>query len=36
MVAYGIGVLTLIKHLKAAHSDITWPWYSIDAGALVT
>ena len=36
MVTYGIGVLMLIKRLKAAHPDITQPWYADDAGALGT
>ena len=34
MVTYGIGVLPLIKRLKAAHPDITHPWYAEYSGAL--
>ena len=33
MVAYGIGSLPLIKHLKLAYPDGTQPWYAGDAGA---
>ena len=36
MVAYGIGVLPLIKHLKLEFPDITQPWYIVDADALGT
>ena len=36
MVAYVIGVLPLIKHLKYAYPDITQPWYADDAGAIGT
>ena len=36
MVAYGIGVLPLIKHPKAAYPDVTQPWYADDDGALGT
>ena len=36
IVYYGIGVLPLIKHLKAVYPDITQPRYSDDAGALGT
>ena len=35
-VAYGIGVLPLIKCLKAAYTDVTRPWYEADADALGT
>ena len=28
MIAYGIGVLLLIKHLKVAYPDATQPWYT--------
>ena len=34
MVAYCIGLLLLIKRLKAAYIDVTKPWYANDAGAL--
>ena len=34
MVAYGIGILPLIKNLKAEFTDVTQPWYADDAGAL--
>ena len=34
MFAYGIGILLLIKELKAEFSDLTQPWYADDAGAL--
>ena len=36
MFAYGIGVLTLIKHLKVDHPDFIWPWYAGNAVALGT
>ena len=36
MVAYKIGVLPLIKHLKLAYPDVTHPWYSNKYGALIT
>ena len=36
MVAYGIGVLPLTKHLIMAYPGITQPWYDDDAGALGT
>ena len=32
---YGIGVLPLIKLLKAEFTDITQPWYVDDTGALI-
>ena len=35
-VAYGIGVLPLIKCLKAAYTNVTRPWYEDDADALGT
>ena len=34
MVAYGIGVLLLIKRVKAADHDVINPWYADDAKAL--
>ena len=34
MVAYGLGVLPLIKNLKIAYPDVTQPWYDDNAGAL--
>ena len=36
MVTYGVEVLPPIKNLKAAHPDITQPWYAEDVGALGT
>ena len=33
MIAYGIGVLPLIRDLRGAHHRITQPWYVYDAGA---
>ena len=36
MVAYGIGILTLIKLLKAMYLEFNQPWYKDDAGALDT
>ena len=36
MVAYGIGILLLIKYLKSAFTDVTQPWYAGDASALGT
>ena len=35
-VAYGIGVILLIKRLKAEYLDITHSWYTYNAGALGT
>ena len=34
MVAYGIGILLLIKNLKAEFTDIAQPWYADNASAL--
>ena len=34
MIAYGIGILPLIKNLKQEIPDITQPWYADDTGAL--
>ena len=34
MVAYGIEILLLIKHLKSTYLDVTQPWYADHAGAL--
>ena len=36
MVTYGIGVILLIKQLKAAYHDVMQPWYSEDVVALGT
>ena len=36
MIAYGIGILLLIRNLKQAMHDVTQPWYADDAGALGT
>ena len=36
MVAYGIGIHPPIKQLKAEFPDITQPWYTDDASALLT
>ena len=36
MFAYVIGVLPLIKRLKAAYPDITQPWYADNSSALGT
>ena len=36
MSSYGIGVLPLIKNLKAAHPGVTQPWYNRNAGAILT
>ena len=33
MIAYGIGVLPLIREIRGAHTRVTQPWYSDDAGA---
>ena len=33
MIAYGIGVLPLIRELQGSHPRITQPWYADDAGA---
>ena len=36
MVTYGIGVILMIKQLKAAYTNVTRPWYDDNAGALGT
>ena len=36
MIAYGIGVLPLIKNIKREILDVTQTWYSDDAGYLGT
>ena len=36
MIAYGIGIFTLITNLKRVIPYLTQPWYSDDAGALDT
>ena len=33
MIAYGIGVLPLIRKLRESHPCVTQPWYDDDAGA---
>ena len=33
MIAYGIGVLPLIRELREAHPRVTQPWHADDAGA---
>ena len=33
MIAYGIGVLPLIRELREAHPRVTQPWYADDTGA---
>ena len=33
-VAYGTGVLLLIKQLESAYTDVTQPWYADNAVAL--
>ena len=33
MIAYGIGVLPLIRELRGAHPRVTQPWYADDAWA---
>ena len=33
MVAYGIGIILLIKRLKAAYTNVTQPWYTNNDGA---
>ena len=32
MIAYGIGVLPLIRDLRIAHPRVTQTWYAYDAG----
>ena len=34
IVAYGIEILPLIRHLKLMYSDVTQPWYADNNGAL--
>ena len=34
MVAYGMEIITLIKHLKSTYPDIMQPWYADNARAL--
>ena len=36
MIAYGIGILPLIKNFKLEIPDATQPWYTDYAGALGT
>ena len=36
MVAYGIGILPLIKNLKVVFPDVTQPWYADNSGAFGT
>ena len=36
MVAYGIGIILMIKLLKAEFPGVTHPWYADGAGALGT
>ena len=36
IVAYGIGILSLIKNLKAEFPGVAQPWYADDSGALGT
>ena len=36
MVTYGIGILLLIKNLKAEFPGVNQPWYAENAGALGT
>ena len=33
MIAYGVGVIPLIRELRGAHPRVTQPWYADDAGA---
>ena len=33
MIAYGIGVIPLIRDLQGTHPRVTQPWYVNDAGA---
>ena len=32
MIAYGIDILPLVCELRAAHPQVTQPWYAYDAG----
>ena len=34
MIAYGIGVLPLIRELQGDYPFVTQPWYADDAGAV--
>ena len=36
MIAYGIGILPLIKNIKGEIPDVTQPWYADDVGDLGT
>ena len=36
MVAYGIVILPLIKHLKSTYPDVTQPWYGDSSGSRGT
>ena len=36
MIAYGIGILPLIKNLKRTIPDVTQLWYADNAGSLGT
>ena len=33
-VAYGLGVLPIIRNMKAEHPGVTQPWYADDAGSI--
>ena len=33
MVAYGMGILPLIRYLRMSHPSVTQPWYTDDAGS---
>ena len=33
MVAYGLGILLLIRELRQARPGVTQPWYAYDSGA---
>ena len=35
-IAYGMGILPLIKNIKRAIPDVTQPWYADDSGDLGT
>ena len=36
MVAYGIGIILMIKHVNLTYPGITQPWYADNAGLLGT
>ena len=36
MIAYGIGIILLLKRLNSAYPDVTQSWYADNVGSLGT